>query len=72
MFSLARDLHTPVGSMLRGMSQSELCHWIAYHKLENAKEDTRKKAAVEDEQAKKDAALKSMLMKHWGPKAQRK
>lgn len=63
---MARDLHIPVGVMLRQMSQEELCYWIAFHKIENDKEQSSKQNAAELEQAKKDDALKSLILKNWG------
>ena len=44
--------------MLRQMSQEELCYWIAYHNIENSDEESKKQKAAEQEQAKKDEALK--------------
>lgn len=72
MYSLARDLHIPVGVMLKQMTQDELCHWIAFHKIENEKYDKKgeKKAKAnsspEDEQTARDAALIAMLKARYG------
>ena len=65
-----RDLHTPVGVMLRQMSQEELCYWIAYHNIENSDEESKKQKAAEQEQANKDEALKSLILRTWGKQDQ--
>ena len=48
------------------MSQEELCYWIAYHNIENSDEESKKHEAAEMEQAKKDEALKSLILRTWG------
>lgn len=44
----------PVGMMLSNMSQEELCYWIVYHRLENAKfdEDMARKTKTKDTRPK--------------------
>lgn len=52
--------------MLRQMSQKELCYWIAFHKIENDKDELDKKVAADKEQEKKDEALKNLILTTWG------
>ena len=55
-----------MGVMLRQMSQKELCYWIAFHKIENDKDELDKKVAADKEQEKKDEALKNLILTTWG------
>lgn len=68
-----------VNSMLSSMSQTELCYWLAYFKLENEELDGNKKKTTdeqvdengykvvsEEEQKARDEALMSQLKKMAG------
>ena len=54
-----------VQTLLGSMSQQELCHWIAYHRIENSRyeEQSGKSAEVKkDEDTKKEEAMVSQLL----------
>lgn len=67
MFSLAEALHQPVHLLLKGMPQSELCHWMSYYKLKNEKDgdgttERPSRPATSKEQADRDAGWLGLLI----------
>lgn len=60
MFTLARDLHMTVQNLLGSMEQRELLHWLAFHRIEAAKDSQEN--VEEDQQEKNDDALVQRLM----------
>lgn len=53
----------PVGRMLKEMTQRELCHWIAFFKLENEEHAQARKQMDKTDvtQAQKDGAMLTQL-----------
>lgn len=51
---MARELHMTVRQLLENISQKELCHWIAYFKIEDREYQEKK----EERQGKQSASVK--------------
>ena len=57
-----------VQSLLKNMTQQELCHWMAYHRIETEEHETRspygaKKAPQPQRKLSNDEAMLSQLLR---------